>query len=100
MKEPSGDSRISSMAPTLTVQTNDATVYLRMKGTNIYDTDVDLSVSDDSRDTFTIQPRNMQYGYKLDPREQSRFISYRLYSTEPWKLSTLHVEAQPNVNRR
>lgn len=100
LKEPSGDSRINSMSPTLKVTNPDATVYVRVKSTNVYNDDVDLSVSDDTRDTFSIQPQNTQYGYKVDPREQGRFISYRIFSTDYWKLSAQHVDAQPNVNRR
>jgi hypothetical protein len=97
--DPSGDFQINSLYPILTVYDSTTIVQAQLVGTDIYDTPVDWS-NVSGRDTFTVNPKEVKYGYKFDPRVQGRFLSYKIFSDKPWKLSGMGLGLSIQKNRR
>jgi hypothetical protein len=98
-KDPSGDSQINALYPVLQGINPNTTISAKLLTSDVYDAVVNWGVND-PRTVFTVDPKELAYGYKLDPRTQGRFISYKFSSNQPWKLSTLHLGIVPNKNRR
>jgi hypothetical protein len=98
-QDPSGDSQINSLYPILTVYDNTTTVFAHLVGNDIYDSPVDWSNST-GRDILSVNPREVKYGYKFDPRVQGRFLSYKIFASKPWKMSGINLGLFAQKNRR
>jgi len=89
-----GSSYIASLFPIFDKVPADAAITIRVAGQNNY-TDVPDLTTDTERTTFVFEPDNkLSQGYKVDPRLNGRLISYRITSTDYWRLALMYVDAK------
>ena len=89
-----GSTLINSLYPIFDKVPSNASIIIRVEGQNNY-TDVPDLTTDNGRNTFTFEPSNPKsQGYKVDPRLNGRLISYRISSTDYWRLALMYVDAK------
>lgn len=91
-----GSSVLCSLFPVFDKVPTNANITIRVVGQNNYIDVPDLSVDNPSlKDTFTFLPSNERsQGYKVDPRVNGRLLSFRITSTDYWRLSTMLFDAK------
>jgi hypothetical protein len=92
---------IQGLAPLLeSLDTNPVgpEIYIQVTGQNIYD-QVANWYNPSNREVFTINPRDTNTGYMVNPRISGRFLNWRLWSDRPWRLSFMVMDVKVDQRR-
>ncbi len=91
-------SYIGTIAVLLLVQNDNDTVTIRVSGGDVYDRAVNWT-NTDGREAFTVQPRQLPFNHKIDPRSINRFVDLRVEGLIPWKLVFIGLNVSPGDAR-
>jgi len=96
-----GSSLVVSLFPVFDKVPVDANITIRVIGQNNYTDVPNLAIDNPNlKDTFTFLPSNdRSQGYKVDPRVNGRLLSFRITSTNYWRLSTMLFDVKPADRR-
>jgi hypothetical protein len=75
-------------------------IIITVDGTNTFTSEVDFT-NPSPRDVFVFQPNNIinSGGYRVDPRVDGRFVSFRVSSVGSWRMSLIGLELDASTKR-